>query len=251
MMMTIIRGFGADDDRHRSCRTARTGLPFPAMRLKKDEAERNRQEILDVAEKLFRERGFDGVGVADLMKAAGFTHGGFYNHFTSKDQLAGQATAAAFARSNAALAESLDKGGAGGWKAYVRQYLSPGHRDDPAQGCTLAALAPDAARKGPEVQARFAEAIDEIVGVLAADLARKDNRRGPALGPPRARAADAQRNDRRIGALARGRRRRSGSLDGNPGGEPAQARRLNTRRGERMPQELVRMSTKELYRASA
>jgi TetR/AcrR family transcriptional repressor of nem operon len=176
MMMTIIRGFGADDDRHRSCRTARTGLPFPPMRLKKGEAERNRQEILDVAEKLFRERGFDGVGVADLMKAAGFTHGGFYNHFTSKDQLAGQATAAAFARSNAALAESLQKGGAGGWKAYVRQYLSPRHRDDPAQGCTLAALAPDAARKGPEMQARFADALEEIVGIVAADLARKDNR---------------------------------------------------------------------------
>jgi len=176
MMMIVIGRFDADDDHHRSCRTGRARLVFLPMRLTKDETERNRQEILDAAEKLFRERGFDGVGVADLMKAAGFTHGGFYNHFTSKDQLAGEATAAAFARSNAALAESLGKGSAGGWKAYIRQYLSPGHRDDPAQGCTLAALAPDAARKGPEVQARFAESIEEIVDIIAAHLGRKGNR---------------------------------------------------------------------------
>jgi AcrR family transcriptional regulator len=85
------------------------------MRLKKDDLERNRQEIPGAAQKLFRERGFDGVGVSDLMKAAGFTRGAFYNHFASRDQLAGEAAAAAFARSNAALAEALDKKGTGGW----------------------------------------------------------------------------------------------------------------------------------------
>jgi TetR/AcrR family transcriptional repressor of nem operon len=159
-----------------SCRTARTGLLSPSMRLKKDDIERNRQEILDVAERLFRERGFDGVGVADLMKAAGFTHGGFYNHFASKDELAAEASAAAVARSNAAFAESLGKAGADGWKAYVRQYLSPGHRDDPGHGCTMAALAPDAARKGPGVQARFAKAIETFVDILTAFLGDKPKR---------------------------------------------------------------------------
>src|ERR1700694_1598125 len=127
MMMVVIGRFGADDDHHRSCRTGRARLVFPPMRLTKDEAERNRQEILDAAEKLFRERGFDGVGVADLMKAAGFTHGGFYNHFASQDELAAEASAAGVKRSNAAFAGSLGKAGADGWKAYVRQYLSPAH----------------------------------------------------------------------------------------------------------------------------
>jgi TetR/AcrR family transcriptional repressor of nem operon len=145
------------------------------MRLTRDESERNRQEILNAAERLFRERGFDGVGVADLMKAAGFTHGGFYNHFASKDELEAEASGAAVARANSELAQSLGKG-RGGWKRYVREYLSPGHRDDAAHGCTMAALAPDAARKGPELQARFAEAIEAFVGILGGELARKPKR---------------------------------------------------------------------------
>ncbi|HXN56669.1 MAG TPA: helix-turn-helix domain-containing protein [Myxococcales bacterium] len=157
------------------------------MRQTKDQTERNRQQILEAAERLFRERGFDGVGVADLMKAAGFTHGGFYNHFSSKDQLAAEASAAAFARTDAALAESLGRARPDGWKPYIRQYLSAGHRDDPAQGCTLAALAPDAARKGPQVQARFAEAIETVVGILTAYLARK-RERGARAAAIRARA---------------------------------------------------------------
>src|SRR3954462_1301299 len=58
------------------------------MRLTKEQTEQNRRTILDAAGRLFRENGFDGVGVADIMKAAGLTHGGFYGHFESKDGLA-------------------------------------------------------------------------------------------------------------------------------------------------------------------
>jgi TetR/AcrR family transcriptional regulator, transcriptional repressor for nem operon len=168
------------------------------MRQTRDDTERNRREVLDAAERLFRERGFDGVGVADLMKAAGFTHGGFYNHFASKDQLEQEASAAALARSNAALAESLGKARPDGWKPYIRQYLSAGHRDDPARGCTLSALAPDAARKGPGVQARFAEAIETVVGILTAYLARKRGRGQRAAGT---RARAVQMLSEMVGAL--------------------------------------------------
>ncbi len=61
------------------------------MRLTQAESARNRKQILEVAGRLFRQRGFDGAGVDDLMKAAGFTHGGFYNHFGSKAELEAEA----------------------------------------------------------------------------------------------------------------------------------------------------------------
>ena len=63
------------------------------MRVTRKQAEANREKVLDVAGTLFRERGFDGIGVADIMKRAGLTHGGFYGQFASKDDLAAEATA--------------------------------------------------------------------------------------------------------------------------------------------------------------
>jgi len=60
------------------------------MKVSREQFAENRQRILDVAGRLFREQGFDGIGVADLMKAAGLTHGGFYGHFKSKDDLVAQ-----------------------------------------------------------------------------------------------------------------------------------------------------------------
>src|SRR5689334_16944846 len=88
--------------------------PFPTyvfpMRLTKEQAAKNRREILETAERLFRERGFDGVGVADLMKEAGFTHGGFYNHFGSKEELAAETCAASFERATEEIAAKLAGG---------------------------------------------------------------------------------------------------------------------------------------------
>ncbi|HEX4386478.1 MAG TPA: TetR/AcrR family transcriptional regulator, partial [Myxococcales bacterium] len=144
------------------------------MRVTRQESEKNRQEILQVAEKLFRERGFDGVGVADLMKAAGFTHGGFYNHFSGKDELEREAVKCVFERSNADFKQQIE---AGGWKEHARDYLTPKHRDDPAGGCPLSALAPDAARKGPELQACFAQGIEEVVSDLSDHLEREGGKK--------------------------------------------------------------------------
>src|SRR5260370_20293122 len=77
------------------------------MRLTKEQATENRQRIIETAGRLFRESGFNGVSVADLMKAAGFTHGGFYNHFPSKEALAASAALAGLQRSNVTLTETL------------------------------------------------------------------------------------------------------------------------------------------------
>jgi TetR/AcrR family transcriptional repressor of nem operon len=146
------------------------------MRLTKEQAAQNRREIVDAAGRLFRGKGFDGVAVADLMEEAGFTHGGFYNHFQSKDALAAEASRAGIARSEGAVGRALDqktpRDSGAAWAKYVNGYLSIRHRDDPMSGCTIAALAADAARQSKEVQASFAEGLENLIGALATHLAK-------------------------------------------------------------------------------
>src|SRR5206468_1114134 len=115
------------------------------------------------ASTLFRERGYDGVGVADLMAAAGFTHGGFYKHFESKADLMAEAAATGFSQSVADIA-GVDEA------AFVKSYLSRKHRDALGQGCTLAALSGDAARQPKSIKAAFAAGIESQL----ATLERKD-----------------------------------------------------------------------------
>src|SRR5262249_50575609 len=136
------------------------------MKVSREKAAANRERILEVAGKLFRENGFDGIGVADLMKSAGLTHGGFYGHFQSKDDLAAQACRRALAHSAeswAALAET-SRGDRLGLLA--KRYLSESHRDSPGQGCVLAALGPEAARQGPAVREAFTQGLQSLVDTL-------------------------------------------------------------------------------------
>jgi len=167
------------------------------MKLTKEQAEKNRTSILEAAQRLFRERGFEGVGVADLMREAGFTHGGFYNHFSSKEALAREACQEALENANAAFADLLEHGKGNPWRRYVGEYLTKEHRDDPSHGCTLGALAADAARQGPEVQSRFAEAIEKVIGILA-DHFRKA---APGESRAQARARAVQQFSEMFGAL--------------------------------------------------
>ena len=118
------------------------------MRISKEEAAANRAKVLAAAARLFREKGVDGIAVAELMQAAGLTHGGFYNHFPSKEALATAASAESLRRSNDGLAAALEEGGLSALRSYVGQYLSPRHRDHPDTGNTLAALSADAGRQG-------------------------------------------------------------------------------------------------------
>lgn len=170
------------------------------MRLTKEQAAQNRRDILEAAGRLFRERGFEGVGVADLMKAAGFSHGGFYNHFPSKQALAAETCAGAFERSTAKLASEPGQEPAQGLRDFLEHYLSPEHRDDPAEGCTLAALAADAGRQPREVQAAFAQGLEEVFKVTAAQLARSaaDKRKG---AEPSQRGRAIQLMSQAVGAV--------------------------------------------------
>src|SRR3989442_81616 len=122
------------------------------MRLTQEESERNRKQILEVAGRLFRQRGFHGVGVDDLMKVAGFTHGGFYNYFASKAELEAEASVKCVSEAIAMLFESLSDPLTDGWKYLFGGYGSADARSEPGTGCTLGALAADAAGRGPAVQ---------------------------------------------------------------------------------------------------
>ncbi|MFL7961254.1 TetR/AcrR family transcriptional regulator [Pseudomonas kielensis] len=129
------------------------------MRVTKAQAQANREHIVETASVLFRERGFDGVGVADLMAAAGFTHGGFYKHFGSKADLMAEAAARS-------LAQSLTNNAGLDVPGFVNLYVSRNHRDAPGGGCTMAALCGDAARQSPELKATFSSGIENMLAAL-------------------------------------------------------------------------------------
>ena len=154
------------------------------MKVSKEQMAENRERILDAAAQLFREKGFDGIGVADLMKSAGLTHGGFYGHFASKDELMAQASGRALERLQsawAAIAREATERGQDPLAAIETAYLSPRHRDAPGQGCLLAALGGDAARQGTAVR----QAVTEGVRAQLEGLA--------TLAPVRTKAARRQR----------------------------------------------------------
>lgn len=132
------------------------------MKVTKAQVQANRAHIVETASTLFRERGYDGIGVADLMAAAGFTHGGFYKHFGSKADLMAEAAACGLARSSSS-SEGADKA------AFVRQYLSRAHRDAPGDGCTFAALGADAARQPDQVKSAFEAGLEDLLSALGRD----------------------------------------------------------------------------------
>ncbi|HEX4182734.1 MAG TPA: TetR/AcrR family transcriptional regulator [Caulobacteraceae bacterium] len=127
------------------------------MRISKEQAAANHDQVVQVASELFRERGFDGVGVADLMRTAGFTHGGFYNHFDSKEALAVEAVERAFRDSAAA------RPGVADLRAILTSYLSPTHRSSVATGCPAAGLGCDASRQPESVRTAFADGMEDMV----------------------------------------------------------------------------------------
>ena len=136
------------------------------MRVSRVQAEENRQKVIDVASRLFREHGFDGIGLKDLMEGAGMTHGAFYKQFASKDDLAAQASRRALESTSrrwsaAAAANPQDPLG-----AVIAFYLSMEHRAERMDGCPVVALGADAARQGPEVRASFEAGIGEELQML-------------------------------------------------------------------------------------
>lgn len=131
------------------------------MRITKAQAQANRAHVVETASQLFRERGYDGVGVADLMAAAGFTHGGFYKQFGSKTDLIAESAACGIAQTVALTGDGISPA------EFVRQYLSREHRDHRGTGCTMAALGGDAARQPDSVRTAFAAGIENLVTALS------------------------------------------------------------------------------------
>jgi TetR/AcrR family transcriptional repressor of nem operon len=131
----------------------------PEMKVTKAQAQANRAHIVETASSVFRERGYDGVGVADLMAAAGFTHGGFYKHFGSKADLMAESAACGIAQT-AVLSDGVAA------PEFVRHYLSREHRDARSTGCTMAALGGDAARQSEAVRTIFADGIEGLMAAL-------------------------------------------------------------------------------------
>src|SRR6266511_50770 len=122
------------------------------MKVSREQAAQNRERIVETAAQLFRKRGFEGIGVSDLMKEAGFTHGGFYGHFSSKEDLIAEASARALTRSLALWSELTERASSDRLAAIAGAYLTSIHRDNPGAGCLLAALGPDVSRQGPTVR---------------------------------------------------------------------------------------------------
>ena len=137
------------------------------MKVSRQQAAQNRERILDAAAQLFRERGFDGIGVADLMKEAGLTHGGFYGHFSSKDDLIAQASARELTRSLAYWSTVAERAAGDPLSAVADAYLTRSHRDNPGAGCVLAALGPDVSRQGPAVRNVVTDYVRSVCDRLA------------------------------------------------------------------------------------
>ncbi len=144
------------------------------MRVSRVQAEENRRKVIDVASRLFREHGFDGVGLKDLMEGAGLTHGAFYKQFASKDDLAAQASRRALESASgrwsaAAAANPQDPLG-----AVIALFLSMGHRAERMDGCPVVALGAEAARQGAKVKASFEAGIREYLEMLGRWLGETD-----------------------------------------------------------------------------
>jgi TetR/AcrR family transcriptional repressor of nem operon len=136
------------------------------MRVSRIQAEENRQTVIDVASRLFRQHGFDGIGLKDLMEGAGLTQGAFYKQFASKADLAAQASRRAMERafnrfSAAGAANPDDPLGAA-----IALYLSAEHCEEKMDGCPVVALGSDAARQGVDVKASFEAGITEYLAML-------------------------------------------------------------------------------------
>ncbi|WP_342119423.1 TetR/AcrR family transcriptional regulator [Pseudoduganella sp. OTU4001] len=140
------------------------------MRVSREQAAQNRERIVETASRLFREKGYDGIGVADLMKSAGLTHGGFYGHFASKEDLLAEAFAKAMETSAQRWREKLAEHPANPRAALAQMYLTAKHRDNPGSGCALASLGPDVSRVGPEVRQAMADSFQSQIAALAEAL---------------------------------------------------------------------------------
>jgi TetR/AcrR family transcriptional repressor of nem operon len=169
------------------------------MRYSKEHKAETRQQILIKATQRFLQDGIDGTGIAGLMAEAGLTHGGFYAHFASKDELVADCVSSGFRHTRQALAtaaanqETAGKAATGkGLEAVIRLYLGARHRDLPAKGCIAATLSPEIARLPQPVRQNFTDEVAALLRLIA-DLL--------PVPAGRKRLTGKQRDDRAIAIL--------------------------------------------------
>ena len=162
-----------------------------ALGVSREQAAENRRAIVAAATRLFRERGVEAVGLSELMKHAGFTQGGFYNHFESKADLVAEVLASAIAEGNAEFAKMarapVDESTTA-LRRYINWYLSQAHRDNIDHGCPVTGFAGDAPRLGAGAQSHFAGGLDDQITILAGLIAESGS----------LAAAGERRTDRRL-----------------------------------------------------
>ncbi len=139
------------------------------MKVSRERAAENRVTLVRVAGQLFRAKGIDGVGVAEICKEAGLTHGALYGQFTSKEALAAEALAHGLKRSHRAMLAASDKENPN-LEDYVDFFVSPEQRDNLAGGCPMAASSSEIARQDRTISARFSEGFQETAEAIEATL---------------------------------------------------------------------------------
>jgi TetR/AcrR family transcriptional repressor of nem operon len=148
----------------------------PSMGYSKAEKAESHDRIVKTAANLFRELGVDGIGLADLMQHAGLTHGGFYRHFGSRDDLVAEAVRCALADGSAAV-DAVTANSRCGFSALVDAYLSLAHRDNLASSCAVTALANDVARSGERARSAYTAQVEHYAALLARLIERLPRKR--------------------------------------------------------------------------
>lgn len=136
------------------------------MRVNRAQAAENREAVINTASRLFRELGFDGIGIKDLMESAGLTQGAFYKQFASKEDLTAQASRRALESVSGRWAEAAEARPQDPLGEVISFYLSMDHRENKADGCPVVALGSDAARQGADVKASFETGVREFLKML-------------------------------------------------------------------------------------
>ena len=143
------------------------------MRVSRVQAAENRQTVINMASRLFREHGFDGIGLKDLMASASLTQGAFYKQFASKEDLAAQASGRALKSASGRWSAAAAQDPKDPLGAVIAFYLSREHRDQKMDGCPIVALGSDAARQSSDVKASFEAGIKahlEVLGRMVAEM---------------------------------------------------------------------------------
>ena len=142
----------------------------------KTEKDRTHKRIVAIASRRFRESGLAGIGIADLMKEAGLTVGGFYKHFKSRDDLVAEAVGSAFGTWKRQMDAAATEGAPLSSAKLIDDYLNEAHRDNPGIGCAFSTLAPEIARTGKRIRSLATEQIRNDIDLLVGLLGGSDGK---------------------------------------------------------------------------